>query len=158
MVPIDAAGDGGRRIVKRLENEPLPRLVPERVDDTLRVGVEGLVLSIESDTDIHTYRPDWHFLARWWVNGKPFLPSQLTVFPGDENGMVRRGKRLRVGLDLDARRLGAKSGDRIGLQLLYCPHGWSWVTSGARLLRALPAREEFAGVSRLSNRVELVVP
>ena len=49
-------------------------LVPEQPDPKLKLGVDPgrLVLRITPQGgSIRTYRPDWHFLARWWVNGKP---------------------------------------------------------------------------------------
>jgi hypothetical protein len=158
MLPIVFEGDTGRGIVKRLRHARLPTLVPRDVDSGLKVDVDGRNLSITSDTDISTYRADWHLLARWWVNGEPFIPAQVAEFPGDENGRITRGRRLRVALDFDPRRLDAKRGDRIGLQLLYCPHGWEWVTSGVEMLRAVPMQEDFHDISRLSNRVEFVAP
>ena len=41
-----------------------------------------------------------------------------------------------LGPPLDAAKLGAKTGDRIRLQLLYCHRGWQWSFAPVRLARA----------------------
>ena len=105
---------------------------------------------------MHTYRPDWRFLTRWWVNGKPFYPKQIDGFPEESNGVVSLGKRVRLKMNFDPTKIGAKSGDKVHLQLLYCPSGWSWSFPHLERMRVIPRQETV--VSKLSNRVTIVVP
>ena len=99
------------------------------------------------------YRPDRRFLARWWVNGKPFVPSQMAMQLMDENGRVTTGARLDLLLDFDPARFDARPGGRIGLQLLYCRAGWELATDEkVGMLRADPSDE--GPLFLLSNRIE----
>jgi hypothetical protein len=56
---------------------------------------------------------------------------------------------LTLPLDVDPRRFGAAKVDRIGLQVLYCPDGWTWC-----LPQAHPLGSQRLGEVRLSNRVD----
>ena len=64
---------------------------------------------------------------------------------------------LNLRLKLDPSALGANNGDRIGVQLLYCPQGWNWV--GIEAGKALLEKAESGQVlPRLSNRAEFILP
>ena len=143
---------------RRLSNtERLPTTFPLNSDASFKLGVDGnLVAAIESDNDFLICRPDWHFLTRWWVNGKPYVPAQMKP-EGDDNGLVVEGRKLHLHLEFEPARIGAKKGDQIGLQLLYCRNGWNLVLDGES--RAMAIMEHDGKMPfRLSNRVEFAAP
>ena len=91
------------------------------------------------------------------MNGRPFQPERELRW--DQDG--RRGlapapaRTVRLELDLDSAALGARSGDRIGVQILYSEAGWSEVHHDAS--RELPLSSSGAG-ARMTNRVEFTAP
>jgi len=135
-------------------DSPLPRFCPDQVDPGLKLTAARGELLIESDRDILVARPDWHFLVRWWVNGKPFVPKPVERF-SDQNGKVIVGRRLRLNVALDRAGLGAAKGDRIDVQLLYCEHGWRFADERSEMLQAAHGLSNWPE-PRLSNRVEFV--
>jgi hypothetical protein len=129
MEPLPFRGDGSERKVRRRVGEKLPTLFPtnhSNARDSLTIRAAGTDLIIESRESIILARPDWHFLVRWWVNDKPYIPEQLDAF-ADQNGIVITGKTLYLYLDFLPERIGAKEGDNVDLQLLYCKNGWELV-------------------------------
>ena len=153
MEPMLFRSDGPDSKVRRFPGERLPTLVPEDAGTVLTAKTSGTDLVVESNVNIILARPDWHFLARWWVNGKPYIPAQLNEF-SDKNGLVIIGKRLLLHLDFDPRRLAAAPGDTIDLQLLYCKNGWELVQPGSGLLHASLDAE--GPELLLSNRIRIV--
>jgi hypothetical protein len=134
---------------------PLPRLFPEDFAGDLKLKFEEGVLKISSDSLIFTARPDSHFLTRWWINGKPYIPEDSGLdSSSNQNGMLSvNGKVLHLDLDFAPGRIGARNGDRIGLQLLYLDHGWQFVEPSLDL--RMPQLESR---SLLSNKVEFIAP
>jgi hypothetical protein len=120
-------GDMGSPVDPRLDRvKKLPALLPEIVGGMkLSIDQRSLLIRVVPDERITTSRPDWHFLARWWVNGKPFLPRPILPIPRKDGAMVMYSDEdVAVRLKVDAKKLGARAGDRVDLQLLYCPSGW----------------------------------
>jgi len=117
------------------------------------VTVSGSDLIVEADKDIILARPDWHFLARWWVNGTPYIPEQLERFE-DMKGMMIVGKRLLLHLDFEPARIGARPSDKVELQLLYCEYGWDLLLPDV-LEKLAPFRPAGSPELLLSNRVRL---
>ncbi len=151
LVPIDW-------LAKNQQHQPgrlLPKLSPTDVSAelTLKGNSEGLI--IQSQQPMIVARPDWHFLARWWVNGKPFVPSQPREFLADENGLIVTGQRIRIQLEFDPADLGAEAGDRVGLQLLHLPDGWRPVDNSVAHLSAF---HDGRNLPRLTNRIEFPAP
>jgi len=62
------------------KSERLPMLVPASADPGLRLTVSGEVMTIQSDRDLWETMPEFLFVGRWWVNGKPFVPAKLEEF------------------------------------------------------------------------------
>ncbi len=108
----------------------LPRLVlGEDVSETsdLKIAVDETTLRLSFDKPVHE-RLDWRLLCRWWVNGRPVVPSgtfQQELGIGHDG---KAGELSRIGADIrvDSDKLGAKVGDIIGLQVMYAPHGWEY--------------------------------
>jgi hypothetical protein len=134
---------------------PLPKLLPEQVDPGLKLTVdaEKMLLRVTPTRPLTTYRPDEHFLARWWVNGKPFAPRQVDPIPTLGGGaVVYQDEDVLIKLQVQPRSWGAKQGDRVELQLLYCPTGWLPVRN--------PQTSEKAGrrgFPLLTNRVSFTI-
>ena len=142
---------------KLAAGEKLPKLIPDEADPGLKLSVlkdepPWKVLSVSGEKEFVTCRPDWHFIARWWINGKPFMPQAMKDHE-DANGLVLTGKKLHLNLEFHPERLGAKRGDKIGVQLLYCAPGWSAVGSTQETLHVSGVGDEGEPV-RITNRVE----
>jgi hypothetical protein len=147
---------------------PLPGIIPEGARQ-LRLTLDGktLLLRMDLGKDQETWGPDWHLLARWWVNGKPCLPAPADELPPSRAGAeARPDGDLLVQLRMDARKFGARSGDKVELQLLYCPNGWALVRNPQAALAAHGQNNPLFGVMRpeqpgfavLTNRVSFTVP
>jgi hypothetical protein len=135
--------------------DPLPTLLPAAPDGTLRLRAEGTTLVLESDSTIAVTLPDATILARLQINGRAFVPERGRTFSLNISRKVESGKSLRIHLEPDLAALGAKQGDRIAIQLLYCPNGWSWANDGPAM--HTPASGE-GGLPRTTNQVELAAP
>ena len=124
----------------------------------------GLTIKMENDeivicgkSEFTTSRPDYHFLARWWVNDKPYVPKQSeTLWGFDGYGLVRQGKELRLPFQFQSERLGAKPGDKIGMQLMHSAGEWAWCSPTLQKIGS--SRQKDSDPIRISNRIDFVVP
>lgn len=129
-------------------------------EPTLTIRLEGKAdkeMIISARAEFTTSRPEQHFLARWWVNGKPFVPKQtdrFVLFAG--YGRVVDDKELRVPFNFLPDRLGARPGDTIGLQLLHSECGWEWCSDSQDSVKA--SLRSTGENLRLSKRIEFEVP
>ncbi len=110
-------GRGTDREIKRNAHERIPGLIPRVAGDGLTIKKIGSDILVESRNNIILARPDWHFLTRWWINGKPYIPRQADGIMYT-NGMVVIGRKLLLHLDCDPQRMQAEHNARIELQLL----------------------------------------
>ena len=137
---------------------PLPNVLPRDIGPTLQLKFsrDKMLMQIATKDRIDRYRPDWHFLCRWWVNGKPFVPERVDPTPQMEGGALitpNEEKDLQIEMTIPAKVLKAKSGDLVELQLLHCPSGWLPVKN--------PQTTEIGGQTgypRLSNKVSFKLP
>lgn len=130
---------------------PLPKLVPEKTDPDLKLTIDQdtMLMRISSKTPIETCRPDWHFLCRWWVNGKPVIPEHVDPLPKlQAKTVVFQDDDVLIELTLSPNDLKAQRGDQIELQLLYTPEGWLPVKNPLERTSGLGI-----GYARLSNKV-----
>jgi hypothetical protein len=137
---------------------PLPKGLPQDIDPKLQLKVsqDKLLLQLVTKEPIDRYRPDWRFLCRWWVNGKPFVPKAVDPIPEKGGGAVLtpdEEEDLQIELKVTPKDLKAKSGDKVELQLLYCPNGWLPVKNPQTTEKAGPA-----GYPRLTNKVSFKLP
>ncbi len=135
----------------------LPTLLPTKETPKLSLSLEGNEFIIRAESDFTTSRPDYHFLARWWVNDKPYVPKQGKKLEALGYGLVLADKELRLKVEFLPDRLGAKPGDKIGLQLLHSECEWSWC-SGTSLGGGGRASRPQGENLRISNRIDFVVP
>jgi hypothetical protein len=133
--------------------DALPRLIPVEVDPGTMLTLTDDVLELRADPPL--WNGPGRFLVRYWVNGKPFPIARFTTFfPGGFAGPSgHESKRARFHLELDPARLGAATGDRVAVQLLYCPFGSEWVGTPSHLIEPIGPN----AYTRLSNTVEVVV-
>ena len=130
----------------------IPTVIPTEPALWFKISVDGDDVVIHSDIRFLASRPDYHLLTRWWVNDKPFVPEQIEhPFGIAGYGRVYEDTEKRIGLNLLPQLLGAKPGDKIGLQLLYCPNQWAMFWEHAAL-------DGFGGRKDLwlSNRVDFL--
>jgi len=160
MSPIAEASDEGTpNAGKERLGRPLPTLAPKE-SDLLKLRVVGGDLWLESPRNLDFQAADENLLVRWWVNGKPVAPLDRQAHILEGGGLLRKLSkepfRIHLDLDFDAAQLGAKSGDQLGLQVLYTRFGWQ-PTEGEGPLRAFATHESMP-ITLLSNRVEWKVP
>ena len=114
-----------------LNRRPRERKVGQDEPMPLTLKADKGVLLVESrDVPIADGRK--HLLARWWINDKPLYPPILDVTRGiSESRLVAaRGMReLKIACQWPDFVKPVRAGDRIGLQLLYCPDGSDLVTA-----------------------------
>lgn len=116
-------------------DSPLPQLDPRAPTFRLSMNGQELSLSAEHPFEFQTFKEHERLLSRWWVNNKPFVPSrQLTQELQAVFGDVKITKELRFRLELDPEAIGAKKGDKIGLQLRYAPEAVQWPVRGLELM------------------------
>lgn len=136
----------------------LPKVLPQDVDSHLQLKFvqDQMLVQIVGTDRIDRYRPDWHFLCRWWVNGRPFVPEQVDSIPQMKGGALMtpdEEKDLQIELKITPKDLKAKPGDQIELQMLHCPSGWLPVVN--------PQTTEIAGPTgypRLTNKISFKLP
>jgi hypothetical protein len=136
----------------------LPTFLPADEKPRLTIKIEEREIIIRADSEFTTSRPDYHFLARWWVNGKPFVSKQserLWGFAG--YGRVSEDKELRLEFNFLPERLGAKPGDRIGLQLMHSEGQWAWCAESSLAKIGGASRKHDENV-KVSNRIAFDVP
>jgi len=144
---------------------PLPQLIPDQPDPQTQLKRVGNNLVVTMSQELEIYFPDDHFLTRWWVNDKPYVPDPNAV---DADAPMARAlaahvwnvKEVRFDLDFRPERLGAKKGDKIGVQLLFCPEGWQRCEDQLQqdqvALQAAERDPPPTGISFSSNRVDFI--
>ncbi len=133
---------------KKLPHLPLGDTAAQTGD--FKIALEGTKLCLTFDRPV-VYTPDFPLLCRWWVNDKPVIPPVLTEYPGRSiTGKVIESKKVVVNLRADGKKLGAKPGDTIGLQLLYTATGWDYTGHHALILGHGWGKHD----PLLSNRIE----
>ncbi len=140
--------------------QPLPTLLPTTPDPHLKLSRHDGFLVLDSQVALAFCAGDPSFLARYWINDQPFIPA---AGAGARYGGICFNDVHRVALqcDLDPAALKAKSGDRIGVQILYCPGGWTWSgQDGAEHLAGPLTLETDPDLppALLSNRLDFVFP
>jgi hypothetical protein len=132
----------------------LPTLLPTKQTPKLTIRKRRDNVIIQSEKELHAKHPQFHFLARWWVNDNPFVPQQTNSFwESMRRGILVYEKELSMPLSFDPALIGAKPGDKVGLQILYCQSEWGWCAP-----RMLGGRGELNRANlRLSNRIDFVV-
>jgi len=145
--------DGIQPIVSPIGLPRLP-LGPEVIETgNFIFSIKGNTLSLSFDMEVWCAHPDEKLLCRWWVNGNPVIPSVISPqCLGRINGMCQARKKIVTRLEINGKNLGAKSDDIIGLQLMYTPCGWEYISENRLVsgLRATKGADNFL----VSNRID----
>jgi hypothetical protein len=160
--PILFDGDVRGRRFRHDRTDPLPTLTPTKPDPALRWTFDGTTATVQSAEPFLDPEPEENLLVRWWVNGEPVIPSpdarqqmmqQMRQIPTD------RPKALRLRIQWDPAVIGAKAGDTVRAQLLFCPTGVRPLTQPATQVMMQPMSRELDAdyVSRMTDAVEFVV-
>lgn len=109
--------------------QSLPVLVSDLVDNPhVHLTMTDSALIVMVDQPYERSVSDDNFLTHWWVNDKQIElnPTLPTLNQARSLLASRPGLKLEIHFQLSFKpeRLGAKKGDRIGVQLLFCPDGW----------------------------------
>jgi hypothetical protein len=162
--PIVFDGTARGKRIRRERGEPLPRLLPEQPDPNLRLSRDGDIFTVESNTDLAPASSYEHFLVRWWVNDKPFIPEERVPMQRMSQAMqqMQRPQKplltVRMRLAFDPSKLGAEKGDRIGMQMLHCPERFEALRPPGFLQQQTFAPDLGASdISRMTNRIEFNV-
>ena len=123
-------------------DQALPVLILDRPDPSVHLKMVDSTLIVTLPEPMSNDYPSDRFLTRWWVNDKPFAPDPNVVQAMERAELGQAGDATEIDFPIDfhPERLGAKKGDKIGVQLLVCPYGWEY--SGAQMAQAqqqLPA-------------------
>jgi len=168
--------ENASRELRGLLPEALPQLEKARsraTDVEIRSRLEGLIRSALAATlhlqaasaeatltfpgGLHASWPEDYYLARWWVNDKAvILEPNKDVHMFQRVGAMRMGEQMRLRWKIDWQLLGAKSGDRVAVQLMYCPAGVRRIFDGKQALAMQML--EFGQKPVVSNRTEFVLP
>ncbi len=127
-------------------------------EEKVVLSLKGQTLSIKLDGKYHIKRPEDVLLARWWVNDKPFIPPPANPESCEIADTERMWEtdRLLVKLELDSKKLGAQSGDKIALQILHCPQGWLDVIP--EMLKQQAEGNDDRPQFSISNKIEFTAP
>ncbi|MFP6763277.1 MAG: hypothetical protein VB858_06660, partial [Planctomycetaceae bacterium] len=148
-----------RKVTESDVETPLPTLFPSMVDAGFRLRLRGDTFQIRYSTPTILNDPRGHILARWWINGEAFNPTMIEEPAGQKDvaERVRIGRALDLHVTFNSRQFGAQKGDRIGVQLLFCPDGW--ISPGRDRHHQLRLYSNSVdSISRMSDKVEFTVP
>jgi hypothetical protein len=149
----------------------LPKIVEQQPFDSHSASLpttqpsQGLKLTLAAnafviDAGRKTVDGDQSLIARWWVNGKPCIPRtdvpvQLQQRAEEQAEQAVSILRVRFGLPDDLLTLHA--GDRISVQVMYCPDSWQNAgPQAAKQLAALLKSNDSAGIL-VSNRLDFLL-
>lgn len=136
----------------------LEGLIRSALAATLHIQATSHEATLTFPGGLHASWPEDYYLARWWINDKPvMLEANRDIQELQKVGAMRMGEQMRLRWKIDWNLLGAKSGDRVALQVMYCPAGVRKVLQDGAELRMAPILE-FGQKPVLSNRTEFVLP
>jgi hypothetical protein len=146
----------------KLSRVPLPAGQPRPTERSIVLERKGSQFQIASPRTLIIAVSEGYgkLLVRWWVNGQPVRPANnddpLSLIVG---GRIIETKDVHFDLEPLPKGLGIRSGDRIGMQVLYSPSGWKHVgPDTVSLLSASMVTLGDAAVPMVSNRIEWIAP
>lgn len=139
MLRGEKAGDGEpETVVAKADDRVVPQLettrawAPEKretlgpIEPRLKLSLKDGVFTIDSGERKMIDMPDENLLARWWVNDKPATQAGLKQQQAAARA-VRETSMLQVLFGLPDNLKAAKAGDKVTLQVMYCPEGFQSV-------------------------------
>lgn len=162
-----------------IDREPLPGRLPgpragplfglpeeegPASSSSLKLSVDGNILRIDAPAPVLRSSLARHLLARWWLNGQPVAAH---LARDESRRKYSRSSQFVASFQLGLSVPGcvhASTGDRVGLQIVYCPAGYSPLPSRRRAvdaisqsLQAAPDLYPWQKVPLLSDRIEFTV-
>ena len=146
--------------VEELRPKPGKETLPEY---PLRLRLQDGAFHVDSGETMVAW-PDHCLLARWWKNGE--LAQAEKADRARNVNMLRQevlSKSMKVGFGLPASLGEVSAGDRIGLQVLYCPEMYrqvpreSWQANERQMMVQRADHFDVASVPLLSNRIDFTV-
>lgn len=135
------------------------RLLSEKIEGEFTARLAGRDFLLTLSEGLQTTWFEDSVIARWWVNGKPFVPGPLEALRQEGGlGGSRTVDSVLLKVKLDASKLGAKSGDKITVQFLHCPTGYRIVDEQKIEMLARLIHEAADNFPRISNKVEFTLP
>jgi len=136
----------------------LEGLIRSALAATLHIQANSNEATLTFPGGLHASWPEDYYLTRWWVNDKPvILEANKDIQELQKVGAMRMGEQMRLRWKIDWALLGAKSGDRVALQVMYCPAGVRKVLQEGAEMR-MASILEFGQKPVVSNRTEFVLP
>lgn len=155
-----AENSSGQIVAKNTDPKTsLPALWPEAPHPKARCYLETNLLTVQLDQPYEIMFPLRHFLTRWWVNGKAArLSPKVEELEALRAwcGHVPNEDQFQFAIEFAADRLGAKDGDVIGVQLLFCPGGWEYGKEEMEKLAESAVSDRTMSLSVLLPRVDFV--
>jgi hypothetical protein len=144
------------------------REILAQFDGRFPIRQDGMTLTLHTPIAFADDAFQELFMARWWVNDRPVAAKQMDHEAATLTSRAQFVKEALLRLHFDAAGLGAKTGDKIGVQLLFCPDGTKAVSGKEK--SAQPAKmdsekEDDEDADEyperfpvLSNRIEFTAP
>jgi hypothetical protein len=137
----------------------LPTLMPPSTNPELQLHGDQSHLIVDSKSPMDVCLGDLPFLMRWWVNDRPWIPTADSDIGRSGGAYISNVHRVRFEVEILEGMLGARPGDRIGVQLLYCPFGWTVPGDNMAQPLLLPVTDEKPQPhAMISNRLDFVLP
>ena len=132
----------------------------DQIDSVLALSLQNNEFQIQSNGLKMVDWPDENLLARWWVNDAPVVPPRNdTCMKMQQGRRVGATELMQVSWNFPDDLGEIKAGDKLKLQVLYCPTGYECLmktpSSGAAI--AMMASETAVPRPLLSNVLEIVV-
>ncbi len=138
--------------------ESLPKLWPSNPSKTIKLAAKTHGLLLQSDSAIELSSIEENLLARWWVNGEFVAPQALAVHVlRERTGRMIAGNQLEIVLDRDCFQGVAKTGDRIGVQLLHVPQGWTGTGDQHSKIQLISRSNQRPPSLRMTERIDFTL-
>ena len=123
----------------------------------LKLSLETGKLLISRGGQMLEEMPEDRLLARWWVNGKAVAaPAFERPDARAFSGHVKVIPELTVAFGYPSSLGKVKVGDKVALQVMYCPQGFL-LSPELMLMHAIAERMNSANFPMVSNKIEFVI-
>ena len=126
--------------------------------EAIKLAAKTHGLLLQSDSAIELSSIEENLLARWWVNGEFVAPQVLAVHVlRERTGRMIAGNQLEIVLDRDCFQGVAKTGDRIGVQLLHVPQGWTGTGDQHSKMQLISRSNQRPPSLRMTERIDFTL-
>jgi len=107
------------------------RTIVDHLDGPFPVQYKDKTFTLKIPVAIQVQKINQYFLARWWVNGKPVFAMEKVIEQKDideaeldmEEFAPSENLEQSLKVQMNPKALGAKAGDTVSVQFLFCPDG-----------------------------------